>query len=962
MERVLQNKKKSCRLFLIFGLLWTAFNAYAFDEKTRVAFYYADNPPIEELHAFNVVVVNAGSHISPKTYNNAASELYAYISVGEADKGTSYSHKIKAGWKKGSNPAWNSDVMDLANPEWRNFLINEQIEALWQEGYRGFFLDTLDSWQLLKLNPEQKLQQQAGLVAIIKDIKLKHPEAKVIANRGFEVLAKVHESIDAIAAESLFAGWNPASKAYMPVSENNRNYLLQELNVARQKYHLPVIVIDYLPPAAREQAREVAKKIHALGFMPWISDPGLETLGLGTVEVMPRRIFLLYDEDPAEGIASLPLYYTTAFLLQYMGYIPVLQKVDKSLPQKNLADRYAGILIWFNKPLIKEHALLEKWLTAQLEYKIPFVFLDNFGISPKAPLFRALGITEAERAGNISKVQIVSKNEHVGFEILPQPTAVDFTPLTMQGGEAWLTFRASNNQREDAISIGNWGGYAIGGYTFVGVGQNRLRWAINPFVFLKAALHLPDFPIPDVTTENGNRILTVHIDGDAFVNRISWQEDAFAGELIYEEILKKYSLPTTVSFIEREFELFGDNLAIVERLVKVVQKIAALPWVELATHTYSHPLIWQNLVEGQLNTKLLSYPSPVYAFNYQKEITGSRDFINKIIASSGKKVRTVFWSGDADLLEKPLEVAKEAGLKNINGKAVVMINRYNSVSNMGPMGIRIGKYYQVFAPISNDFEFTDKWDKPYYAVENVIHNFKLTEKPMRFKPMSLYYHFYAAAEQSSLHALKRTYAWVVKQQTTPLQIQDYINRVLAFNQLAIAKSILDPAQWLIANNGDLKTLRWPLANGYPNLETSQNVAGFNQANADIYIHLGNLPDTWISFTAALPQKPYLVEANAILKGWQTVEHPLMYAGSAQNSAPVLASSFFDLLIAPLLKTAENRSIREISFKGYVPLQFKLANMNGCQVRHNNQILEMTPEGSYLIKGAHGGTFAIHCGG
>lgn len=953
--------KKPWGCLLTFGLLFACFNTYALDDKTRVAFYYADNPPLEELHAFNVVVVNAGKSVSPKTYNNAASELYAYLSIGEVAKNATWRHKIKAAWRKGSNPHWNSDVMDLTNSEWRNFLINDQIESLWQEGYRGFFLDTLDSYKLAGLNAEQIKQQQAGLSEIIKAIKGKHPDAKIIANRGFEILADVHQHIDAIAAESLFASWNPAKKSYMPVSEMNRNALLLELNTARQKYHLPVLVIDYLPLTARAEAREVAKKIHALGFMPWVSDSNMETLGLGTVEVIPRRILLLYEEIPPEGIASLPIYYTTAFFLQYMGFIPQLQKVDDSLPQKNLSDRYAGILMWFNKAIIKDHLLLEKWLSVQFKNNIPFVFFDNFGLPLTAPLFKTLGIKHSERQGNISSVDILAKNENVGYEILPQPTAAIFSAITLPTGKSWLTLKASNNQREDVIALGRWGGYALSGYTSVDVDSERSRWAVNPLVFLKTALHLPDFPVPDVTTENGNRILSVHIDGDAFVNRIPWKEDAFAGEVIYEEILKKYPLPTTVSFIQREFDLFANNPAIVERLIKVVQKMAALPWVELATHTYSHPLEWGTLVEGQLNTKLLSYPDPRYIFNYDKEIVGSRDFINKIAEQTHKKVGAVFWSGNADVLEKPLEVASQAGLKNINGMAVVMTNKYNSIGNMGPLGIAIGKYYQVFAPISNDFEFTNDWDKPYYTVENVIHNFELTEKPVRFKPMSLYYHFYAAVEQSSLHALERSYEWMMKQQTTPLQILDYINKVLAFNSVAIAKSTLSDSQWLIANNGDLRTLRFPVADGYPNLEASQNIAGFNSANSDTYIHLGAEPDTWISFTPALPMKPYLVEANAMLMDWQIREYGMLYPPLQQDISTNKASSFFDLLIGPMLK-AKTTGITEITFKGYVPLRFKLANMDACQLRQNNHNLNTSADGSYFLEGVHSGTFAIYCGG
>ena len=51
-----------------------------------IAFFYAANPPLDELKAFDIVVVdpdNAGT--SPNEYYSAHSKLFAYVSVGEAD-------------------------------------------------------------------------------------------------------------------------------------------------------------------------------------------------------------------------------------------------------------------------------------------------------------------------------------------------------------------------------------------------------------------------------------------------------------------------------------------------------------------------------------------------------------------------------------------------------------------------------------------------------------------------------------------------------------------------------------------------------------------------------------------------------------------------------------------------------------------------------------------------------------
>ncbi|KTD61690.1 bifunctional glycoside hydrolase 114/ polysaccharide deacetylase family protein [Legionella spiritensis] len=905
--------------------------SFALNDNTRVAFYYGNNPPLDELHAFNVVVVEPQNDLDPKQYNNAYSELYAYVHIGEMDAHANYIKRIPAAWRKGKNPAWDSHIMDLANPGWRDFLLNDVFKPLWESGYRGFFLDTLDSYELLKLTPQQKQQQRAGIVDIIKRVKSKYPKAKIITNRGFEVLDAVHQDVDAVAAESLFAGWNPQKKQYQAVSKNDREWLTGKLETIRRDYHLPVIVIDYLPIDRRDEARKVARKISASGFIPWVTDWDLQSLGVGTVEVIPRKILLLYEKNaenaknPATAIAAFAY---SAFPLQFMGFIPVLQPVDETLPQGVLKDRYAGILTWFNQPVIKNHKRLEKWLTQQIQQGIPVVFMQNFGVPLNSPLFKRLNITVRENSKHISKIRIKYRDESIGYEALPQPIPVDFLGVTCKNGQVLLQVQA-DDLLEDVIVVTPWGGYALTPYDIVVLPDSgQSRWVVNPFEFFRKTLKLPEFPVPDVTTASGRRILNIHIDGDAFISRIPWMHGKFTAEVILEQILNRYKLPTGVSIIQREFEIIKSTPNIARRLTKVARRIFALPWVEIATHTYSHPLDWANLKEGQPNTEYLSYPDKNYHFSFQKEITGSVAFINKFLAPSDKKVTAIYWSGNSNPLEKPLKIAYQAGLMNINGMAKIYINSTKSITNLGPLGINTGKFIQVFAPIPNEFEYTDNWAPPYYAFQNAIHTFELTDKPVRYKPISIYYHFYAAVDQASLRALKRIYKWTVRQLVIPLQVTDYIHKVLDFNNTVIAKNITDDTSlaWLIVNNKSLREFRWPIGQGVPDLAKSRNVAGYSAINNDYYIHTGNACDTWIRFTSTPPTEPYLVDANAEITHWHRI----------------------------------NKDTFQLSLKGYVPLDFKLANMNQCLLKHNNHVLQTAADNNYSLKDAHCGTFEIHC--
>jgi hypothetical protein len=85
----------------------------------------------------------------------------------------------------------------------------------------------------------------------------------------------------------------------------------------RDEYHLPVIAIDYCPPADRACARDTAKRIKAQGLIPYVTDPALSTIGVGRIEVLPRKVLILQERDlryaieTSEGVrfVAMPLKY-----------------------------------------------------------------------------------------------------------------------------------------------------------------------------------------------------------------------------------------------------------------------------------------------------------------------------------------------------------------------------------------------------------------------------------------------------------------------------------------------------------------------------------------------------------------------------------------------------------------------------------------------------------------------------
>ena len=137
----------------------------------NIALYYGANPPWDELRAFDVVVVEPDHGFDPQRLATPSTELFAYVSLGEVQPSRAYAKDIPPGWLPATNSAFGSRIVDQAQPLWREFFLDRIVAPLWERGYRGFFLDTLDSYHLIAKTDAARAAQEAGMVTLVRDIR-----------------------------------------------------------------------------------------------------------------------------------------------------------------------------------------------------------------------------------------------------------------------------------------------------------------------------------------------------------------------------------------------------------------------------------------------------------------------------------------------------------------------------------------------------------------------------------------------------------------------------------------------------------------------------------------------------------------------------------------------------------------------------------------------------------------------
>lgn len=838
-------------LLLISSMPVQAFNA---------AFFYGSPFP-PELRIYDAIIVEADHRDFVKVPDNLQAKLYAYTSLGEVGAEKPYANTVPATAKLARNPVWSSDVMDQASPTWRNFYLDKIIAPLWQRGFRGVFIDTLDSYQLAATTPQQRAIQEAGMVETLRQMRQRFSGIRIMLNRGFEILPQVHDWVSAVAVESLFQGWDNASRIFVPVAEPDRQWLLTQLNKIKNDYRLPVIVIDYAPPQDRVQARDIQKKIRAAGFIPWVSNPALDMLGLGYPEIQPRRILMLYDSKSGQDIVYNEIHRFATMPIHYMGFIPEYLDISQPLPDHQLAGQYAGIVIWVNSTQNSDPGF-KAWLQKQISLGIKLAVISEFGFERSNENLLAFGL---RNNGTVpaSNFEIVTQDTIIGFEHAPQShqdtlelmeTSVENTPI--------LRLKIAG-KTSDVAAFMPWGGYVFSPYALYEIPyQQGTRWIINPFEFFKRALNLPDMPTPDVTTATGRRILMAHMDGDGYASNAEFPGSPLASRVMLEKIFKKFTIPTAVSVIEAETAPWGLYPAKSEEMEKIARETFRLPHVEIASHSFSHPFNWQQLSKEPSSVGY-NLKIPKYTFDLHKEIAGSVNYINERLAPPGKRCQIFLWTGDCEPGADALAKTDSLNLLNMNGGDTIITNNQPSLTFVAPLGLARDGHYQIYAPNQNENVYTNNWTGPFYGFQRVIETFKLTDKPRRLKPVDIYYHTYAASKPSSLKALDEVYSWALKQPNHPIFSSDYIRRVMDFNRLVIAREDND---WLTYDNGLIDTLRIPAKMGYPAINSS--VAGYNNYNDDRYIHLLKSSVNRVSLTQKPTASAYLVDANGALLEWQ----------------------------------------------------------------------------------------------
>jgi len=843
------------------------------------AFHYGAAPPVEALVFFERVVLDPerAPEDAVKTLTAAHTTVLARVplsSPASADRGAAA-----------------RDAMARA-------------AVAMKQGYTGFVVEPAAA------------AVGAQLTALVHALRARWPVApiwlEVAPERAAAGVVPIATEISGLVTGPLFSEWDTARARAGGVPAALRRRRLQMLKSFTTSTGLPGVDVEAAPAGGRTAARALAVEVAALGFVPWVAPApapapaARDRMGTGSIESVPRRVLVLLDGAEEPYLPYAVAHRMLAVPLEYLGFAVDYADVRAPLPDRPLADRYAGVVTWFTDDEMPASDRYERWLTQQIDGGLRVAILGHLGFAPSAAMRRRLGLQEL--AGGLrAPLRIASADGMVGFEATPAPRTRDLPPLASPTLTHHLELADADGRMVAPIAEGDWGGLALDPYLTVSGFEGRQRWIVDPFEFLASALALPAIPVPDPTTENGRRLLEIHIDGDGFPSIAELPRRPVAGEVIRREFLARYQLPTTVSVIEGEVGASGLYPERTAELEPVARAIFALPEVEIASHTFSHPFDWLR-AQGQgpprpddaaddepVEGDRLDIPG--YTYSLEREIDGSVRYIDGRLAPLGKPTRVMLWSGNALPPEEAIARADALGLANLNGDNAEEPGPTQTLAGVPSFVRPVGGRLQFYAPAQNENVYTNLWHGPYYGFRRVIDYFRFTDSPRRLKPIGIYYHFYSGTKAASVSALHEVYAWALAQETFPLWVSELVDRVKGFERATIARRL--DGTWLLRDFGALRTVRLPSALGWPDLGRSPDVAGVRE----------------------LPQGRYVAlvpTAQPVRELATTDERP-----SAADAAPYLES-------ANAAVVAERRAGAELwlSLRGHVPVEITVGGCGG----------------------------------
>ncbi|MBI2943597.1 MAG: tetratricopeptide repeat protein [Candidatus Wallbacteria bacterium] len=613
-----------------------------------------------------------------------------------------------------------------------------------------------------------------------------------------------------------------------------------------------------------------------------------------------RRVLALYRGSEENVPDKTRIHEMLELAFDHLGMLVDYTDVEAGLPDPAIMEPYAGVITWFDGRAAWQPRELLAWLGQQLDEGRKLVMLGGIGalydLADGRPvdgeavgeLMTRLGLEHrgvapypvpraiAARVDPLARFERAPANELEYAETIRSADPANRVLLSLQAEPG--TGSGTESPRTDALVLAKRGLYASPAVAhYLDPVTNRRQLRIDAFALLAELFECSARPAPDVTTTCGLRTALVHVDGDGAANATSARGYANCLEAVTRRIFAPHRLETTVSFIASELDPRRQGT---RALREAALALYELPWIEPASHGWSHPFDWRNPQVSSEVAARHDSPYGLLGFTLEQELRGSVEVMARL---TGRKPGEIpfHWSGACNPSEDQIAFARSAGIACLNGGDGRCDEYYDSITNLAPMTRPVGRERQILTPQANEFALSAEGAEPLGTFRKLAASWERSERPRRLKPAGLYFHHYLAQSPDGLSALEELHRAIREGPYTPVPVSEYLRQVEGFRTLKLTRlgragatgarpgAAGERSRFRVEGAGRCLTLRAPRALGLPDLAASRGVAGFAAEGDWSWVTLA--PGEWqeVEFAQSPPASPIrLVTANLRLERWE----------------------------------------------------------------------------------------------
>ena len=295
--------------------------AYGENERYPFVVYYGSEWD-DRLLCFNTAILSPLFNEAYVRFLSAADvDTYGYISISTVGGWEPWVSKLPDELIVGWWGEWGESIVNVSHLLWMEIFM-KGIDWIKNRGFRGVFIDNLD----MAIDCYPQFLEDA--IALIKMVRERYPDMKIIVNRGFEAVEEFGNYVDGVLFECFHTFYNFTSGRYEWFRGEDREYIeviSEKLMKESRERGFRVFALSYVNPEDYiEDYVKLVEEAEKFDFEIYISDVYLDMiLDCYKQTIIPFTEFFLTLEVTDEGELRVE---TDEEIMNY--YIEKLRELD----------------------------------------------------------------------------------------------------------------------------------------------------------------------------------------------------------------------------------------------------------------------------------------------------------------------------------------------------------------------------------------------------------------------------------------------------------------------------------------------------------------------------------------------------------------------------------------------------------------------------------------------------------